>query len=151
MGNATVASMTAEEKAGSDRSLASFWKRLEQLEQESYEHLQERNPPLARVLRLTTSGLRVNVALLGALVGVLALVAGAAAVQAIIDDPQLQLAVGVILVVTFGALGLIFRGVGEVVAAGRIWKAIGYFMGAVAYGVTATVALNNGLPILLGS
>lgn len=54
---------------------------------------------------------------------------------------------GVVVVVAFGAAGLCFRGVGELKANPNL-KAIGYFLGAGAYVITATVALVNGFHLL---
>lgn len=69
----------------------------------------------------------------------------------VIADPALRLGVGIVVIVTLGALGLVLRGVGELLRPPRSgrWKSAGYFCGAVAYTATATVALVNGLPALL--
>lgn len=57
--------------------------------------------------------------------------------------------VGIGFIVLLGSGGLVCRGVGEILGSSR-WKAAGYFMGAAAYVVTATVALLNVGPRLLG-
>jgi hypothetical protein len=58
------------------------------------------------------------------------------------------LVVGIVLVVLLGATGLILRGLGEQLRSASL-KAWGYYLGAAAYIVTATVALINGIPRLL--
>lgn len=57
--------------------------------------------------------------------------------------------VAVVVVVALGATGLILRGIGELKGSPK-WKATGYFFGAAAYIATATAALANTLPHLLG-
>lgn len=57
--------------------------------------------------------------------------------------------VGIGFVVLLGSGGLVCRGVGEIRGSFK-WKAAGYFMGAAAYVATATVALLNVVPRLLG-
>lgn len=61
-------------------------------------------------------------------------------------DPTTAIKIGIGAVVTLGAAGLILRGVGETAWAKQIrfnFKAWGYFLGAMAYVVTASVALSN--------
>ncbi|QCB95059.1 hypothetical protein [Cellulomonas shaoxiangyii] len=58
------------------------------------------------------------------------------------------LALGVVFVIVLGAGGLVCRGVGEHKQS-SVWKSSGYFIGAAAYGATATVSLVNGVHRLL--
>jgi hypothetical protein len=85
----------------------------------------------------------------GQLLGVVAIVAPWV-VARVITRPGTGLVVGIVLVVLLGALGLVLRGLGELRQSPRL-KAYGYFVGAVAYVATASVALSNGLPLLLQS
>lgn len=65
-----------------------------------------------------------------------------------VHRPDLELGAGVVFVVGLGAGGLVCRGVGEHKGS-AVWKSTGYFLGAAAYGATATVALVNGLHTLI--
>jgi hypothetical protein len=53
-----------------------------------------------------------------------------------------------VLVVFLGAVGLVLRGIGDELDSLRL-RALGYYLGALAYAATASVALYNGLPQLL--
>jgi len=66
----------------------------------------------------------------------------------LVREHDSRVASGVIFVVVLGAGGLVCRGIGEH-RTSSAWKATGYFLGAAAYGATATVALVNGLHTLL--
>lgn len=55
--------------------------------------------------------------------------------------------IGVVSVVTLGALGLVLRAVGELKGSAR-WKAAGYLVGASAYIVTASVSLSAAAHVL---
>lgn len=62
------------------------------------------------------------------------------------------LSVGLGLIVFLGAAGLVLRGMGEQAREpirGKTVKAIGYYLGALAYVATASAALFNGVPRLL--
>jgi hypothetical protein len=61
--------------------------------------------------------------------------------------PAQRLIVAVVVVVTLGAGGLCLRGAGEIKDDSGL-KANGYFLGAAAYIVTASVTLINGLRLL---
>lgn len=80
------------------------------------------------------------------LIGLVVLIAVTVVSNALSVDRSIAL--GIVLVVLFGASGLVCRGVGEIQGS-RYWKAVGYYMGALAYIATAFVALSNGLPQLL--
>lgn len=62
--------------------------------------------------------------------------------------PDLALGIGVVMVVSLGAVGLVLRGIGDELDSLRL-RALGYYVGALAYAATASVALYNGLPQLL--
>ena len=62
--------------------------------------------------------------------------------------PELALGIGLVLVVSLGAVGLVLRGLGDEFDSMRL-RALGYYVGALAYAATASVALYNGLPQLL--
>lgn len=81
--------------------------------------------------------------------GFLALVAVVFVVSRVFEL-KTSLAIGITLVVLLGGAGLTFRGIGELKES-KEWKALGYFMGALAYLATALVALVNGLAALLAS
>ncbi len=66
----------------------------------------------------------------------------------LVREHDLRIAAGVVFVVLLGAGGLVCRGVGEH-RSSSAWKSTGYFLGATAYGASATVALVNGLHTLL--
>jgi hypothetical protein len=68
-------------------------------------------------------------------------------VQIAIDNPAVSIIVGAVVVVVVGAAGLTCRGVGELKKSPEL-KAVGYFLGAGAYAVTAMVALINGLRLI---
>ncbi len=61
---------------------------------------------------------------------------------------DVALGIGVVLVVSLGAVGLVLRGIGDELDSMRL-RALGYYVGALAYAATASVALYNGLPQLL--
>jgi hypothetical protein len=61
---------------------------------------------------------------------------------------ELALGIGIVLVVFLGAVGLVLRGIGDELDSLRL-RALGYYLGALAYAATASVALYNGLPQLL--
>lgn len=70
--------------------------------------------------------------------------------NSVIIDPQLFLTTGIAIVVLLGATGLSLRGVGEIFPARAKWlKAWGYFLGALAYVVTASVSLSAAASRLL--
>ena len=86
----------------------------------------------------------------GALVGILAIVLALATGPVLSLDfiPQrFFLPIGVGLVVGLGALGLVFRAIGELKASAK-WKAAGYLVGAGAYLVTASVSLSSAAHLL---
>ena len=63
-------------------------------------------------------------------------------------SPDVALGIGVVLVVSLGAVGLVLRGIGDELDSLRL-RALGYYVCALAYAATASVALYNGLPQLL--
>ncbi|MCC2333557.1 hypothetical protein [Cellulomonas wangsupingiae] len=93
----------------------------------------------------TVHRVRAGVVLLGVLV---LLVIAVPVVISRVGRDDVELAVGVVFVVVLGAGGLVCRGVGEH-RSSQVWKSTGYFLGAAAYGASATVALVNGLHTLL--
>lgn len=64
-----------------------------------------------------------------------------------LGEPRNRLIAGVVVIVLLGAAGLVLRGVGEL-RTSKVLKALGYFCGAVAYMVTAGVALLNAAQLL---
>lgn len=61
-------------------------------------------------------------------------------------EPATVILVGIVVVVVLGSAGLVLRGLGEMPFAKTSrfnFKAWGYFLGAMAYVVTASVALSN--------
>ena len=113
-----------------------------------------RRPALARLFDQAMIGgpevrtahrVRAVAVLLGVLV--LLVVAVPVAISQVGRD-DVELAVGVVLVVGLGAGGLVCRGIGEH-RSSSVWKSTGYFVGSAAYGASASVALINGLHTLL--
>lgn|GEM_PF-6545178 len=77
-------------------------------------------------------------------------VAGGVAVlaQLLLERPEQRIYVGIVAIVLLGASGQVLRGIGEQMKSPTL-KAVGYYCGALAYLVTASVALINGLPRVL--
>jgi len=70
--------------------------------------------------------------------------------QVLPSNPETAIALGILIVVFLGAGGLACRGVGELRDSPG-WKASGCFLCAAAYLGTATVALVNGVPLIVQS
>jgi hypothetical protein len=89
------------------------------------------------------------VVIYGALLGA-GLVVALVGIAAQVLTPTGALYFGIVIVVVLGAAGQFLRGLGERRTSPKL-KEHGYYLGAIAYLATASVALFNGLPRLIAS